>query len=236
MVRQLAMAVVRAHSCATVHFNGGSRACAFWFMATPTAGAISTTGRECVLPVGGRCPWRALTAAGQDVELIEECLPGRTTNVDDPQEGAWCNGLTPFEAILLSQQPLDRILIMLGTNDLKHRFGRDASTVTAGLMALVSIAAKQPPAPEGGTPRRDRRSVSSARPSLENAPMTRTGSGSMNGVEDEPCLQTFPAQWPPRQWPPVLASSMPTGLSSLRPRSDPLALRVACGLRRGHCR
>ena len=30
----------------------------------------------------------------------------------------------------------------------------------------------------------------------------------MNGAEDEPCLQTFPAQWPPRQWPPVLASSM----------------------------
>ena len=69
---------------------------------------------------------QALTAAGQHVELVEECLPGRTTNVDDPQEGAWCNGLTPFEAILLSQQPLDRILIMLGTNDLKHRFGRDA--------------------------------------------------------------------------------------------------------------
>ncbi|MEE3025708.1 MAG: arylesterase, partial [Pseudomonadota bacterium] len=44
---------------------------------------------------------RRLTAAGQDVELIEECLPGRTTNVDDPQEGAWCNGLTPLEAILL---------------------------------------------------------------------------------------------------------------------------------------
>lgn len=85
---------------------------------------------------------RRLTAAGQDVELIEECLPGRTTNVDDPQEGAWCNGLTPFEAILLSQQPLDRVLIMLGTNDLKRRFGRDASAVTAGLMALVSVALK----------------------------------------------------------------------------------------------
>ena len=91
----------------------------------------------------------ALTAAGQDVELIEDCLPGRTTNVDDPQEGAWCNGLTPFEAILLSQQPLDRILIMLGTNDLKHRFGCDASTVTAGLMALVSIAAKTAAGPGG---------------------------------------------------------------------------------------
>ncbi len=92
---------------------------------------------------------RRLTAAGQDVELIEECLPGRTTNVDDPREGAWCNGLTPFEAILLSQQPLDRILIMLGTNDLKHRFGRDASTVTAGLMALVSIATKTVAGPGG---------------------------------------------------------------------------------------
>ena len=92
---------------------------------------------------------RALKAAGQEVVLIEECLPGRTTNIDDPQEGVWCNGLTPFEAILLSQQPLDRILIMLGTNDLKRRFGRDADAIAAGMRTLLSVA-KQTNAGPGG--------------------------------------------------------------------------------------
>ena len=92
---------------------------------------------------------QALSAAGQDVELVEECLPGRTTNVDDPQEGAWCNGLTPFEAILLSQQPVDKIMIMLGTNDLKRRFGRDATAVTIGLMSLVSRATETAAGPGG---------------------------------------------------------------------------------------
>ena len=92
---------------------------------------------------------QALSTAGQHIDLVEECLPGRTTNVDDPQEGSWCNGLTPLEAILLSQQPLDRILIMLGTNDLKRRFGRDAMTITTGLMSLVSIATKTMAGPGG---------------------------------------------------------------------------------------
>ena len=61
---------------------------------------------------------RHLRQTGIAAELVEECLPGRTTNLDDPQKGAWCNGRTPLRAILLSQQPLDHVLLMLGTNDL----------------------------------------------------------------------------------------------------------------------
>jgi lysophospholipase L1-like esterase len=82
---------------------------------------------------------RHLREAGSEIELVEECLPGRTTNIDDPQEGAWCNGHAPLRAILLSQQPLDHIILMLGTNDLKARFGRDAPAITAGVMALLAI-------------------------------------------------------------------------------------------------
>ena len=82
---------------------------------------------------------RHLRDAGIDVTIIEECLPGRTTNIDDPQEGAWCNGLTPLRPILLSQQPLDHILMMLGTNDLKARFGRNATAITDGIISLLRI-------------------------------------------------------------------------------------------------
>ena len=92
---------------------------------------------------------RHLRETGTEIELVEQCLPGRTTNVDDPQEGAWCNGRTPLMAILLSQQPLDRIILMLGTNDLKARFGRDAPAITAGVMSLLAIIHDTPAGPGG---------------------------------------------------------------------------------------
>ena len=92
---------------------------------------------------------RHLRQAGIEVELVEECLPGRTTNIDDPQEGAWCNGLTPLKAILMSQQPLDHILVMLGTNDMKVRFGRDAAAVTAGVMSLLATIQETAAGPGG---------------------------------------------------------------------------------------
>ena len=90
-----------------------------------------------------------LRQAGIEAELVEECLPGRTTNIDDPQEGAWCNGLMPLKAILLSQQPLDHILLMLGTNDMKTRFGRDAAAITAGVMSLLAIIRETAAGPGG---------------------------------------------------------------------------------------
>ena len=92
---------------------------------------------------------RSFASQGKPVELIEECLPGRTSNANDPLEGAVFNGATPFAAILLSHQPLDHVLIMLGTNDMKARFGRDAAAITAGIMSLVDICAASPCGPGG---------------------------------------------------------------------------------------
>ena len=92
---------------------------------------------------------RALTGQGAEasphagsamvkaVELVEECLPGRTTDVDDPLRGACMNGARPLEALLLSHTPLDLILLMLGTNDLKVRYGRSPAQVVGGMMALA---------------------------------------------------------------------------------------------------
>ena len=87
---------------------------------------------------------RELSLQGAAVELIEECLPGRTSNADDPLEGVVFNGATPLAAILLSHQPLDRVLIMLGTNDMKARFGRDAAAIAGGIRSLVDICAATP--------------------------------------------------------------------------------------------
>ena len=75
----------------------------------------------------------------QDVTLIEECLPGRTTNCPDPQEGNHFNGAEPLMAILMSHQPLDHVIIMLGTNDMKARFRRDAEDISGGILELVTI-------------------------------------------------------------------------------------------------
>ena len=80
----------------------------------------------------------------QPVSLIEECLPGRTTNLDDPAMGNAFNGSSPFETVLLSHQPLDHVLIMLGTNDLKARFRRSAEEIAAAAVELARLAACVP--------------------------------------------------------------------------------------------
>lgn len=72
-------------------------------------------------------------------ELIEECLSGRTTNLPDPEMGAYVDGSTPLLAILRSHRPFDLMLVMLGTNDLKTRFGRSADDIVGGLSALSDI-------------------------------------------------------------------------------------------------
>lgn len=88
-------------------------------------------------------------SAVQQVSVIEECLPGRTTNLPDPVMGTAFNGHSPFEAVLLSHQPLDHILIMLGTNDLKARFNRKADDIAAAIVGLAQMA-RSVPAGRGG--------------------------------------------------------------------------------------
>ena len=63
--------------------------------------------------------------------MVEEGLNGRTTRWDDPIEPGR-NGLTYLRPCIESHQPLDLIVIMLGTNDLKRRFDLSASDIAAG--------------------------------------------------------------------------------------------------------
>ena len=59
--------------------------------------------------------------ASDRFEVIEEGLNGRTTVWDDPIEGQK-NGRQYLIPCLESHRPLDLVVILLGTNDLKKRF------------------------------------------------------------------------------------------------------------------
>lgn len=83
--------------------------------------------------------WPAVMAdhLGSDVDVTSEALPGRTTVHDDVIEGGARNGLTVLPAVLHSHKPLDLVVLMLGTNDLKSRFSVTAWEIARSLERLV---------------------------------------------------------------------------------------------------
>lgn len=85
-------------------------------------------------------------------EIIAEGHPGRTTVHDDPVEGAHRNGLTVLPALLESHKPLDVVLVMLGTNDLKERFSVNAGDIALSLERLVRVILASGAGPGNGAP------------------------------------------------------------------------------------
>ena len=80
-----------------------------------------------------------LIQKGFNIEILEDCLPGRTTNIDDLQDGTHLNGAKVLKSSLLSHSPIDFVLILLGTNDLKVRFQRSAEDIANGIKELIQI-------------------------------------------------------------------------------------------------
>ena len=92
-------------------------------------------------------------AGGSAPVLIEECLPGRTTVHDDPIEGRHKNGLAALPIVLESHRPIDLVLIMLGTNDLKARFAVTPDDIANAVGVLVETVRGSRAGPDGGAPR-----------------------------------------------------------------------------------
>ena len=78
-------------------------------------------------------------ALGPGWQVIAEGQPGRTTLHDDPIEGPHRNGLTVLPALLDSHRPLDVVLLMLGTNDLKPRFAVTPTDIALSLEKLIAV-------------------------------------------------------------------------------------------------
>jgi len=78
---------------------------------------------------------------GPNYEVIEEGLNGRTTVWNDPIEG-YKNGYDYLIPCLETHKPLDLVIVMLGTNDVKQRFGVPAEDVAKGAAVLVKAVQK----------------------------------------------------------------------------------------------
>jgi lysophospholipase L1-like esterase len=99
-----------------------------------------------------RWPGALRTALGAGWMVIEEGLGGRTTVNDDPVEGLERNGRTYLLPCVYTHQPIDVLVIMLGTVDLKARFNKTAWEIAAGVGALVTIVKSAAVGRSGGTP------------------------------------------------------------------------------------
>lgn len=78
---------------------------------------------------------------GGNYHVIEEGLRSRTTILDDPLK-PYKNGKEYFIPCLDSHAPLDLVILMLGTNDLKNRFSMSAYDVAKNIAVLLNIVTR----------------------------------------------------------------------------------------------
>lgn len=88
---------------------------------------------------------------GDGYTVIEEGQNGRTTVWDDPVENRLA-GLTYLWPCMESHSPFDLLIIMLGSNDTKGRFGEQARGIADGAGRLVDMAQKSPFGRDGKAP------------------------------------------------------------------------------------
>lgn len=77
-------------------------------------------------------------ALGDDYYIIEEGLSSRTTDLEYSKKPGR-NGKTYLEPCLDSHRPLDLVILMLGTNDLKIEFDRSAAQIAEAMRGLVEM-------------------------------------------------------------------------------------------------
>lgn len=94
-----------------------------------------------------------LNEGGDDYWVVEEGLNARTTVHDDPVEGLHKNGAKFLQVALESHRPLDLVIIMLGTNDLKGRFSVSAMDIARSAMGLAETVKASPCGPDETAPK-----------------------------------------------------------------------------------
>jgi len=103
-------------------------------------------------PEDTRWPGVLRKELGQDYRVIEEGLGGRTTVWQDPLSRGYRNGKDYLIPCLESHRPLDLVIIMLGTNDLKARFSLTVYDIAAGGAVLVDLVLKSGAGRDGRPP------------------------------------------------------------------------------------
>jgi len=81
----------------------------------------------------------ALAAGLKTARVIEEGMNGRTTVFPDPTCEAERNGAVALPMLLTTHQPLDLVIIMLGTNDIKYANRCRAFDAAMGMERLIKL-------------------------------------------------------------------------------------------------
>jgi lysophospholipase L1-like esterase len=97
-----------------------------------------------------RWPSVLQTRLGAGARVIAEGLNGRTTAFDDNLAGEDRNGARILPTVLATHQPLDLVIILLGSNDMKPWIHGRALAAAHGMRRLVQIVRGQ--AYFGGAP------------------------------------------------------------------------------------
>ncbi|MCE2483754.1 MAG: SGNH/GDSL hydrolase family protein [Alphaproteobacteria bacterium] len=100
-----------------------------------------------------RWPGALRERLGAGYWVVEEGLNGRTTVHDDPVEGEHRNGRTYLRPCLETHAPIDLVILMLGTNDLKHRFAVTPWDIAASAGLLIDIIRASTAGVAGNAPR-----------------------------------------------------------------------------------
>lgn len=77
-------------------------------------------------------------ALGDDYYIIEEGLSSRPTDLEYSKKPGR-NGKTYLDPCLDSHRPLDLVILMLGTNDLKIEFDRSAAQIAEATRGLIEL-------------------------------------------------------------------------------------------------
>jgi lysophospholipase L1-like esterase len=102
--------------------------------------------------IAERWTCRLGTELGGGYHLIEAGLNGRTTVFDDPVLGGM-SGLADLANTLKSHMPVDLLVLMLGSNDVKPRMRVNADEIARCLARLLQLAATSGCGPQGQAPR-----------------------------------------------------------------------------------
>jgi len=119
-----------------------------------TYGAVPTlarVGRHRFAP-DRRWPGILRKQLGAGWQVIEEGHPSRTTLRDDPIEGSHKNGLRGLPISLESHMPVDLVILMLGTNDLKWRFSASPSDIADSIEVVAKAVIASETGPGGAAP------------------------------------------------------------------------------------
>jgi lysophospholipase L1-like esterase len=117
-----------------------------------THGADPDPAVRARLPRDVRWPGVMRAALGDGDEVIEEGLGGRCTVWDSPLAPGR-NGLAYLGPCLASHEPVDLVIIMLGTNDTKRDYGVTAPEIAGGASVLVHTARASLAGPDETPPR-----------------------------------------------------------------------------------